>query len=400
MKRIGIYGGSFDPVHNGHLHLASVMQKRLHLDEVIFVPTHISPFKQGKVGVTEDVHRLAMLRLALESEPGMHPDDFEMRQEGVSYTVYTLRHFKECFPDAQLVLLMGSDMLLNFERWYCWKEILAMAELGCVARTQADAEKLHEKAAQLESFGRVFVFCEDILPLSSTEIRSFFKKGEDCSCYLPQKVVQYIVTHHLYGTEGDSEMYDVERMAAFLKKRLSSERYTHVMNVAKECRKLAKRYGEDPERAYFAGMVHDICKEDPKEQQHDWALLSGLGLSAEEESSYKVWHGAAGAYFLQEMFGVRDMDILYAVRFHTVGRSGMSMLEKIVYLGDMISDERSYSGVEVMRKTSYEDLNLAMLHALHYSLRKQLKRNALIPHYTLEAYNEYARMFPDNTYHI
>ena len=196
-------------------------------------------------------------------------------------------------------------------------------------------------------------------------------------------------------------MYDMQKMQTFLKKRLSRERFTHTMNVAKECERLAGLYGADPEKACFAGLVHDICKEDPKQQQYDWAVRSNMGLCPEEAASYKVWHGIAGAYFLRTEFGIADADILNAVRYHTVGRSGMSLLEKIVYLGDMISQERDYSGVEVMRRTCHEDsLELGMLYALRYTLRKQLKRNALIPHFTLEAYNEYTRMFPENTYQI
>lgn len=195
-------------------------------------------------------------------------------------------------------------------------------------------------------------------------------------------------------------MYDAEKMQAFLRGRLSRERFAHTMNVAKECRRLAKLYGEDPDRAYFAGMVHDICKEDPRQQQLEWARLSDMGLCPEEEAAYKVWHGVAGAYFLRTYFGVKDEDVLRAVRFHTIGRSGMSLLEKIVYLGDMTSEERSYSGVEIMRRTCNESLELGMLYALRYALKKQLKRNALIPHYTLEAYNEYTQMFPENTYHL
>ena len=195
-------------------------------------------------------------------------------------------------------------------------------------------------------------------------------------------------------------MYDMEKMQAFLRGRLSRERFAHTMNVAKECQRLAKLHGGDPQKAYFAGMVHDICKEDPKQQQHDWAVASGMDLCPEEEAAYKVWHGAAGAYFLRTRFGIADEDILNAVRYHTVGRSGMSLLEKIVYLGDMTSEERSYSCVEIMRRTCDESLELGMLYALRYSMKKQIKRSALIPHFTLEAYNEYTRMFPDNTYHI
>lgn len=198
MKRIGIYGGSFDPVHNGHLHLAEVAGKRLSLDKVIFVPAHVSPFKQEKSGTADGMHRLAMLRLALEGRDSLCVSDYELLQAGVSYTVYTMRHFREQYPSAQLVLLMGSDMLLSFDRWYCWQELLTLAELGCVARTEQDAEKLSVQAEKFAPLGRVQVFCEEILPVSSTEIRQKLKKGEDCSCYLPEKVVQYIVTHHLY----------------------------------------------------------------------------------------------------------------------------------------------------------------------------------------------------------
>ncbi|MBQ8687486.1 MAG: nicotinate (nicotinamide) nucleotide adenylyltransferase [Ruminococcus sp.] len=198
MKRIGIYGGSFDPVHKGHLHLAEVAMRRLALDEVIFVPAYVSPFKQEKTGTAEGRHRLAMLRLALEGKPAMQVSDYELKQEGVSYSVYTLRHFRDLHPEAKLVLLMGSDSLLSFDRWYRWQELMGLAELGCVARTQEDAEKLAVQAEKLAPFGTVHVFCEEILPVSSTEIRQNLKKGEDCSCYLPEKVVQYIVTHHLY----------------------------------------------------------------------------------------------------------------------------------------------------------------------------------------------------------
>lgn len=195
-------------------------------------------------------------------------------------------------------------------------------------------------------------------------------------------------------------MYDVQAMQAFLKKRLSRERYNHTMNVAKECRRLAKLYGEDPDRAYFAGMVHDICKEYPREQQYDWAVKSEMGFCKEEAESWKVWHGVAGAYFLRTEFGVTDEEILRAVRFHTIARADMSLLEKIVYLGDMTSEERSYSGVDIMRKACMQSLEKGMLYAVRYSMKKQIKRCAVIPHYTLEAYNEYTLMFPEDTYHI
>ena len=199
MKRIGIYGGSFDPVHKGHLHLAETAMEKLSLDEIIFMPANISPFKRDKADVTSGGDRYEMLRLAVEDRENMSVSSYELENSDVSYTVYTLRHLRELYPESQLVLLMGSDMLMSFEKWYCWQEIMEYAELGCISRNEGDGDILTKQAVKLSEYGKVHVLWEDVLPMSSTEIRSSLKKNEDCSCYLPEKVVQYIVKRHLYG---------------------------------------------------------------------------------------------------------------------------------------------------------------------------------------------------------
>ena len=182
---------------------------------------------------------------------------------------------------------------------------------------------------------------------------------------------------------------ELEPYDTYLRQRLSPKRYLHSRNVADASRMLAKQYGGvSPETAYFAGLVHDICKEDPKDVQYALMMRSDLQVCEEERQAFKVWHGIAGAVFLQEQFGVTDMDILRAVRYHTVGHAGMSPLEKIVYLADMISAERSYADVDEMRKNAAESLDAGMLYALRYSLKKLLRREAKIPYHTVEAYNE------------
>ncbi len=201
MGRIGIYGGSFDPVHKGHLHLAEYAMEKLNLNRIILMPANISPFKQGKEDVASPEHRLNMLRLATENMENVTVSSYELENSGVSYTVCTLRHLKEMYTYDTLVLLMGSDMLLSFERWYCWQEIMEYAELGCISRTDGDGDILRRQAEKLSAFGKVSVLSGDVLPMSSTEIKSYLKKDEDCSCYLPEKVVQYIVRHKLYLTE-------------------------------------------------------------------------------------------------------------------------------------------------------------------------------------------------------
>ncbi|WP_415933576.1 bis(5'-nucleosyl)-tetraphosphatase (symmetrical) YqeK [Ruminococcus champanellensis] len=184
-------------------------------------------------------------------------------------------------------------------------------------------------------------------------------------------------------------MYQFDENRAFLKARLSKKRYTHSLNVAHEAQRLAELYGEDPEKAYFAGLMHDVCKELPAEEQEELVRASSFVVSKEELVTKPVWHGIAGAYFLQVRMGVTDPDVLNAVRYHTVGRAGMTRLEEIVYLADLISEDRTYDGVEQMRQLCLTSINAAMLEGIRFSIETTLKKGGYLPPVTVEAYNQY-----------
>lgn len=187
-------------------------------------------------------------------------------------------------------------------------------------------------------------------------------------------------------------LYDVNDKKKFLKAHLSAKRYAHSLNVAAECRKLAEKYGEDPDKAYFAGLLHDICKELPDDEQFALTQQSSFAVCREESETRSLWHAIAGAYFVKTHFGVEDIDILNAIRFHTVGRAGMTRLEEIVYLGDLISADRDYKDVERMRKLTYTSLNEAMYEAFSFSIRSVVKKGGVIPVCTTEGYNFYTRL--------
>ena len=187
-------------------------------------------------------------------------------------------------------------------------------------------------------------------------------------------------------------LYDIGAKKKLLKAMLSQKRLQHSLNVADECRKLAEKYGEDPDKAYFAGLLHDICKELPAEEQKELVLSSGYAVCREELETRSLWHAIAGAYYVKSKFGVEDIDILNAIRFHTVGRAGMTRLEEIVYLGDLISAERDYKDVDKMRKITYISLDGAMLEAFSFSIKNQVKKNGVIPLCTVEGYNFYNRL--------
>ena len=390
--RIGIYGGSFNPVHNGHIHLAVTAADELGLDRLYFVPSRISPHRSSDEYASGG-DRAAMLGLACGRDKRLRVCDYELQEERVSYSVYTVRHFREEFPDAELFLLVGSDMLLSFDSWYCFEEILANVTLCAVSREGGDIGELEAKAEKLRKFGNIYISKAEPLTVSSTEIRKKIAKNENFACYLDENVVQYIRSKGLYSLRGEPVLYyDVDEKKKYIKEHLSAKRYGHSLNVAAECRKLAEKYGEDPDKAYFAGLLHDVCKELPEDEQRDLVISSGFIYSREELDTKSLHHAIAGAGFVKKHFGVEDIDILNAIRFHTVGRAGMSRLEEIVYLGDLISAERDYKDVDKMRKLAYTSLNAAMLEAFAFSIKSVIKKGGFVPVCTVEGYNFYTRL--------
>lgn len=195
--KIGIYGGSFNPVHNGHMHLAETALKEFELDRIFFVPCRISPHRfDGDYVSGKD--RLEMLRLACGDNPKFQVSGYELENERTSYSIYTVEYFKKKFPDDELYLLVGSDMLLSFEKWYRFEDILKNVTLAVVSRTDGDRDILLEKAEKLGEYGRITIGKSAPLMVSSTEIRKKIAKNENYSCYLDKNVVQYIRMGNLY----------------------------------------------------------------------------------------------------------------------------------------------------------------------------------------------------------
>ena len=195
--KTGIYGGSFNPVHNGHIHLAQTALKEFQLDRIFFVPCRISPHRyDGEYVSGRD--RLEMLRLACSGNEKFQVSGYELRNERTSYSIYTVNHFRRKFPDDELYLLVGSDMLMSFETWYRFEEILKNVTLAVISRNEGDRDMLLSKAEKLSEYGRIIIGKSAPLVVSSTEIRKKIAKNENCSCYLDKNVVQYIKSENLY----------------------------------------------------------------------------------------------------------------------------------------------------------------------------------------------------------
>ena len=196
MKKIAIYGGSFDPPHKGHKLLAENLASVCGAEKVIIIPTALSPFKNSSSATAED--RLDMCKLFFK-EDLFSISDIEIKRGGKSYTVDTLAQIKEENPDAELFLFMGDDMLLSFDKWYCNQEILRLATIVCACRTENLEELQNMKSFVknvLKAEERVII-CESVpFEISSTEIRSSLKDGENKG--LSEEIYNYIAAKGLY----------------------------------------------------------------------------------------------------------------------------------------------------------------------------------------------------------
>ena len=199
VKRIGLFGGSFNPIHNGHIHLAKSLREELCLDTVYLIPAKIPPHKSGSE-LASPVHRLNMCRLAAAENKGFEVSDYELCSERISYSLYTVRHFAEKEKNAEITLFVGSDMLLCFDKWFGFEQLLSMTRLAVASRNPDDYGLLSDCADRLtRDFGaQIYISNAKAYPVSSTVIRQLIKKQENFSCYLPESVVQYVIEHNLY----------------------------------------------------------------------------------------------------------------------------------------------------------------------------------------------------------
>lgn len=190
-------------------------------------------------------------------------------------------------------------------------------------------------------------------------------------------------------------MYNNDELINIIKERLSEKRFRHSLNVADCARTLAKKYGADEEKAYTAGILHDIMKEETIDIQREYMAKNGESIRETEFPNPLVYHQVSGAAYCRLALGIDDQDILSAIRYHTTGRRGMVLLEKVVYTADFISADRCYPDVDIMRTKAEESLDEAMLYSLKYTISDLSKRGKAIHIDTVECYNDILENFKE-----
>ena len=389
--KIGVYGGAFNPPHLGHITAARAVFGLLKLDKLLVIPTGHPPHKTLPPGSPAPEQRLEMTRLAMEQAGlggGVEVLDLELRREGNSYTADTLARLREQYPEEELWLLMGTDMFLTLQTWREPERILSLAGVAAFGRTEADTEELfsvqREYLCRTYPQARIFTLSiPGVVDVSSTELRERLARGEGGSLLAPA-VYGYILREKLYGTAEDLKNLPLERLRPVALSCLHHRRVPHVLGTEQEAIHLAERWGADVAKARRAALLHDCTKKLNLPEQLALAERFRVPLDEMERREIKLLHSKTGAGIAEAVFGI-DEEITGAIRWHTTGRGGMTLLEKVLYLADYIEPTRDFSGVEALRRTCYEDLDAGLLLGLEMTIGEMEARNAPIHPKTLEA---------------
>ena len=382
--RIGIYGGTYSPPHIGHLRAAEYAIEACKLDRLLLIPTGVSPHKEMSAGATS-ADRLQMLRLSAAGIEGAEVSDMELNRAGRSYTVDTLGELKGLYPDAELVLLMGTDMFTSFLTWKEPERIMALATLAVFCRGEkGEAERIDAQKSALEAMGaRIELVHNPVNAISSTDLRRMLIFG--CADpFLMPGVGDYIRERGLYGTGKDRKNLSMEELEAEVVALLNPNRVAHVLGCRDCAVELAKIYGENEVDAARAGLLHDITKAIDGPLQLTLCAEYGIVLDTFSRSFPKTLHALTGSLVAERIFGENE-NVVSAICHHTTGRADMTLLEKIIYIADYVEANRDFPGVEEMRAMAYTDLDRAVLMGLESAVAHVKRQGQGLAPATMEA---------------
>ena len=387
--KIGIYGGTFNPPHLGHMAAAQTAIAALNLDKLLLVPAAIPPHKALPQGTPAPEHRLAMVEKMADAMrlPAVEVCPIELHRQGPSYTSDTLEEIRAQYPGAELWLLVGTDMFLTLHLWHQPEEIFRLAGVCAFGRTERDGEAVF--APQRDYLAHTFgarlttITLPGLVDISSTRLRELLGRGEGREYLLPA-VYGYILMNRLYGTSADLKHLELPELRACSYSMMRAKRVPHVIGVEEEAAKLARRWGADPVLARRAGVLHDCTKYLELPEQLELCQTYGVELDELERQAVKLLHAKTGACIARAVFGEPDA-VYQAIFWHTTAKADMTTLEKILYVADYMEPNRDFEGVERLRKLAYEDLDKALLLGVEMTIQEMEEKKRVIHPKTIQA---------------
>lgn len=306
--KIGLLGGSFDPIHNAHVQMAKYARQQLGLDEVWFVVAKDTPLKERKLAPFMD--RCRMVEIAIAAYRHFRICDIEAEIEGKSYTINTVLLLKEKYPDAQFYFIVGQDQVAQLNQWRDIDQLMQMIPFCAFARNNREIDDNRILALQMPAY-----------EISSTDVRNGnFTAIHKC-------VANYAMKHMLYMD--------------FVKKAMSDYRYQHSISVANLCVEIAKANHLDIHKAYLCGLLHDINKEFKMIDQTSSEQVIRHMRPHLLSYNKSIWHGYLGSFICAHKLLIKDNDILTAIENHVLGDSS-NRYAMLMYVSDKLDPLRDY----------------------------------------------------------
>lgn len=356
--KIGIFGGSFNPIHKAHILIAKKAIQFLNLDKLIFVPAYKSPFKKDQQ-LEAPHHRMEMIKLVLEDK--MEISSFEIDRKGISYTIDTINYFSNKYPQDELFLIIGSDNIMKLPKWKKIDEIVKKAQIVAFKRDK------QVNKTNLKRFNGILLDNEIYNQSSTRFISGDFLDVEKCVRF-------YIGKHKLYFEQ-------------ILFRILDQQRYLHCMHARDFAFELAKTLNFDIDKAKFSAMVHDIAKRIDESQARK--LIKKYEPQNESIEKYKL-HQELGFVILKHMFGIEE-DICHSVRVHTSLDLDLTLLDKIVFMADKLCQGRKWEGIQKIRTLALKDFDQAFKIMVKKTREFNLSKNIAITKEQEEIYSKWEK---------
>ncbi|MDR2572432.1 MAG: nicotinate (nicotinamide) nucleotide adenylyltransferase [Oscillospiraceae bacterium] len=353
--KIGIFGGTFNPPHTGHVQAVSTAAKQHDLDLVIVIPTGIPPHKKLPFGTPSPEMRFEMTKSAFGNTALFKVSDIEIYSNESNYTIDTVTILKREYTDARFFLLVGDDMFNSLDSWKESKTLLKTVTPILLSRS--------------------------VINISSSKLREMLplRKGRE---FINEENYSHIIKHRLYGAKPDWEWLRESAHSM-----LNPLRIPHVKACEVEALRLAERWDVDPDDAREAAILHDITKK--LDFNENMCIIAKRGIFVGElgPGEEKLLHSISASVLAQSVFGVSDT-VADAIRWHTTGRAKMTMLEKLIYLADYIESTRDFPEVAILRKAAYENIDDALIMGLEMTV-SDLRLRDITPNIaTLDALND------------
>ncbi len=344
--KIGIYGGTFDPVHNEHVEIAKHAIKELNLDKLLIMPAG-TPAHKNFSDITDKKHRRKMCELAF-TDKKMEISTYELEKRGKCYTFETVEHFYN--GEDELFVIIGGDSLRDISDWKNPERIFSLATVVSCGRVAKNVDLNGEFLKEVK-------FLEySPEEISSTEIRIDNEFGFSISKRVPKAIAKYIQNEELYEEH--------RKLTKKVEKLVTEKRYEHIKNATIMGQILASGAGVSKEDAFISLALHDVAKNMKDFSKYKMQLNAENMLLPEP-----VVHAFVGAYVVRDEFKIKDKDIISAIKYHTTARANMSQLEKLTYVADCIEIGRKYEGADELRELARKDFEAGFRKCLSNAYR-------------------------------